>query len=299
VSEAVGHGAALATAALWSASYVLFTIAVRRIGAPALNRIRLAIALAFLLATHLIVYGSIVPLHASVERWLWLGLSGVIGFAMSDALLFRALDRLGAHRTSLVMTAVPVMSALLGWAILGEQLSAVRCGAIAVTLAGIAVVLWEPRTPRADGARPGLLLGVGFALGAAVAQAARYILSKKGMAGAFPVLSTNLLQILCASAAAWGWATLRGQLRSTWRRLAAREAAFPTLAGAVAGPYVGVTLSLVALRAAPVGVASTLMALPPVLLLFVERFVFGTPIRLRAVLGTAIALAGVALIFAT
>lgn len=297
MSPIVGHAAALATTALWSFTYILFTVAVRRIGARALNRLRLVIALLLLVLTHLVRYGTVIPVDATGSRWLWLGLSGVIGFAVSDALLFRSLFHLGAHRTSLLMTAVPVFSALLAWITLGETLSPAQLGAAVLTLTGIVLVLWQRRSAE-EGPHPRTVwIGIAFAVGAAAAQSARYILSKKGMEGGFPVLSTNLLQILCATVAAWGWGVLSGRLRESVTALRQPGSVAPTVAGAALGPFLGVTLSLVALRAAPVGIASTLLALPPVLLLFLERIVWGVPIRARAALGTAIAVAGVAAIF--
>ncbi len=68
------------------------------------------------------------------------------------------------------------------------------------------------------------------------------------------------------------------------------------IGGAVTGPFLGVTLSLVALAKAPVGIASTLMALVPVFLLPVSRFFFKEPVGLRAVAGTLLAVGGVAVL---
>jgi drug/metabolite transporter (DMT)-like permease len=45
-----------------------------------------------------------------------------------------------------------------------------------------------------------------------------------------------------------------------------------------------------------VGVASTLMSLPPVFLLPISHFVFGERIGLRAVAGTLVAIIGVAML---
>ncbi len=69
------------------------------------------------------------------------------------------------------------------------------------------------------------------------------------------------------------------------------------IGGAFSGPFIGVTLSLVALGNAQVGVASTLMSLTPAFLLPFSAIVFKEPIWRRAVYGTVLALAGVALLF--
>jgi drug/metabolite transporter (DMT)-like permease len=56
-------------------------------------------------------------------------------------------------------------------------------------------------------------------------------------------------------------------------------------------------MSLVAADHAPVGVAQTLMALPPVLILPLARVIYTEHISVRAVLGAVVAVGGVALLF--
>jgi drug/metabolite transporter (DMT)-like permease len=69
------------------------------------------------------------------------------------------------------------------------------------------------------------------------------------------------------------------------------------LAGSVVGPFLGIWLSLIAIQQARLGIASTLMALPPVMLIPIEYLVYKRPVSLRATLGTLATFAGVALIF--
>ncbi len=292
----IGEWAALATAALWSGSYLAFTAAVRRIGADRVNRLRLLFALVFLAAAHLACYGVPLPMGAEASRWLWLGLSGVIGFTIADAFLFRALYHLGAHRTSVVTALIPVSSAFLAWITLGETLSWLQGIGVAVTMSAVLLIVTARTHGDADAAR-NPKLGVLFALGTVVAQSLRYLLSLKGMSGGFPVLSTNVLQIFAATIAAWLVALPRGGWRATLDGLSDRKAALATTAGALVGPTMGVTLSLVALANAPVGVASTLMALTPVFLLPLGAALFGERITWRSAVGTACAVGGVAILW--
>jgi drug/metabolite transporter (DMT)-like permease len=293
----LGEWAALATAALWSGSYLAFTAAVRRIGADRVNRLRLLLAVVVLAIAHLALYGVPLPTGAEASRWLWLSLSGVIGFTIADAFLFRALYHLGPHRTSVVMALIPVLSAFMAWATLGEKLSGAQFLGVAVTVSAVALIVSaRPRNEDVVGSR-NPKLGVLFALGTVVAQSARYLLSLKGMSGGFPVLSTNVLQIFAATVAAWILALVRGQGRETFRGLKDRAAAAATAAGAVVGPVLGVTMSLVALSNSSVGVASTLMALTPVFLLPLSALAFRERITWRSAVGTVLAVAGVAILW--
>jgi drug/metabolite transporter (DMT)-like permease len=293
----LGEIAGIGTAVLWAATYILFTIAVRTLGAERLNRWRLLVALGFLLATHAAMFGTPLPVGAAPAHWGWLCVSGVVGFAISDTLLFNALSHLGPHRTSLIMASIPVSSALLAWGFFGEKATAVQALAGLAVVAGIALVISaRPAQMGANGPRS-LSVGVAFALGAAGAQSLRYIFSRQGMQGGFPVLSANVIQILAATVATWAAATVGRRWRGDLAALRRARSGAAMTGGAFTGPFLGVTLSLVALANTSVGVASTLMALPPVLLLPMSRVVFKEQITLRAVIGTGVAVGGVTLLF--
>ena len=66
--------------------------------------------------------------------------------------------------------------------------------------------------------------------------------------------------------------------------------------GALVGPFIGVWLSLIAVQFAKVGIASTLMALTPIFHLPIGKFL-NEKITKQAILGTLIAMIGVAIIF--
>lgn len=94
-----------------------------------------------------------------------------------------------------------------------------------------------------------------------------------------------------------GLALLRGQVRTTLRQWRNRQAFPAMIGGSIAGPFLGIWLSLVAIQLTRLGIASTLMALPPVLLIPVEFVVFKKPVSVRGMVGTAVAFIGVMLLF--
>jgi uncharacterized membrane protein len=292
-----GELAALATACCWTGSYLFFSIAVRLAGPKWLNRWRLTIAVILLLVVHWIVYRTPLPFGADLGRWGWLTLSGVVGFAISDAFLFRALLHLGAHRTSLVTALIPVSSTLLAWGIFGEQLTVIQMLSSGVIVLGIALVIAARPAGEDAATRKQIALGVLFALGTVGTQSMRYILSKQALGGEFPALSANVVQILAATIAVWVAAFVGGRWKRDFDVFRNRKAALTMIGGAIAGPVVGVTLSMVALANAQIGIASTLMALPPVLLLAYSHFVLKEKATPMAIGGTALAVGGVACLF--
>lgn len=63
------------------------------------------------------------------------------------------------------------------------------------------------------------------------------------------------------------------------------------------GPFVGVSLSLMAVEYANAGIASTLMALTPVLIIVPYSLINKQKIKLQEVVGTIVTVIGVAMFF--
>lgn len=293
----MGELSALGAALMWALTSVFFTLAGRKVGSMVVNRGRLIIAALLLSATHLVLLGSPIPLGAGSGRWFWLSLSGVMGLVIGDALLFEAFILVGPRISMLLMAMAPVISTLVAWFALGEHLRLIELLAIALTVVGIAWVVLERGAPAEIRLDRNYLRGLLAGLGGAFGQALGLVTSKQGLMGDFPVLSGVLIRALAAVAVIWFWAALRGQVGDSFRQLGDWGVFRDIFGGSVVGPYVGVWLSLVAVRWAPVGIASALMALAPILLLPMDRWIFRGRVTWRAVLGTAVSMVGVALIF--
>lgn len=68
-------------------------------------------------------------------------------------------------------------------------------------------------------------------------------------------------------------------------------------AATIFGPFIGVSLSLMAVQYAKAGIASTLMALVPVLIIVPYALIHHQKISIKEVFGTLVTMAGVALFF--
>ena len=290
----LGEGAALLTSACWSLNSVCFTLAGRRVGSASVNLVRLLMAWVLLVLLHLGLYGSPFPLQAGGTRLGWLGVSGLIGFALGDAVLFEAFVLIGARLAMLLMTLSPGFSALLAWLFLGQGLSLPKLLAMALTLGGIAWVVWDGGDREAH---PHLWRGVLLGIGGALGQSVGLLFSLKGLAGGFPPISANLIRVSAGLGALLLYFGATGRLRGALGGLRDGRATAAIGLGAVTGPVLGVVLSLVAIARAPMGVAATLMSLSPILLLPVSHFGFREKVGGHAILGTLLALAGAAALF--
>jgi len=296
MNEFFGEIAALATATCWAFTSIFFTIGGLRVGSVIVNRIRLVMALIFLMLTHLILTGQLIPIHAEPSRWFWLGLSGIIGFVIGDAMLFQAFVMIGTRITMLMMALVPVISTILAWLFLGETLAPIEVLGIGVTIGGIAwvVAIRNRNNSLSKDKQPalGLLFGFGGALG----QAVGLLASKKGLWGDFSPLSGNLIRIIIATIVMWILTIAMGKAKITILKLKDFKATRAIIGGAIFGPFVGVWLSLAAIKYARIGIASTLMSLTPILLIPLVYWIFKEKISIQAIFGTLVAIGGVAIL---
>lgn len=295
----LGELAALGTSVCFTATSTFFTLAGRAVSALVVNRTRLILAILFLSLGHLML-GIPLPLQAEPFRFFWLGLSGIIGLALGDAFLFQAFVWIGPRLSMLMMSLAPVLAALMGWTFLGEILSAPQIAGILLTISGIIwVVLDRQGRQYSTAANPQrYFLGLFFGFLAALGQAAGLVTAKFGLIGNFPALSGTLIRMVAAAIVLWLLTILQRQVRSTLQRVRQNRRALGYIAaGAFFGPTVGVTLSLVAVQRIPVGIASTLTSLPPVFLIPVAYFLLGERFGWASVIGTLIAISGVAILF--
>lgn len=308
--DAQGIAAAFGTAFCWSMTALFFSAAARRIGQFHVNQIRLVQA-CVLLAIACLAMGAFS--YAPPMQLLLLAASGLVGLTLGDAALFLCLQILGPRRGSLIMALSPGFAALLMVPLLGETLSWIGVVGMIVTIAGVMWVVLERGQPgEIEGsARWGVFWGVLGALG----QAGGLILSKAGLGMGDPqgLLNTvggitgenvitlsplygTLVRMLAGTVLLIGYCAAAGRLGETWKKLKDRKALGQTSAGAVFGPFIGVTLSLAAVAWTNTAVAATIMAISPVLVIPIVWIVYKQTVSWRAIVGALIAFAGVALL---
>ncbi len=295
----IGEIAALFTSFCWSLSAVGFSLAGRKFSSQVINIVRVTLAFLVLLLINSILYGQPIPFNAGATRWGWLMISGIIGLALGDAFLFRSYQLVGPRIGLLLLSLAPVFGAAIAWLFFGEQLSSLQFVGMIITLAGIGwVVMTRPILNVGDEQIRLSLQGILFGVMAALGQAGGLVLSKQGMSNDFPPFAGTIIRMTAAIIFLWGLAIFQKQIGNTVADVRAHPSALGWAAfGAFFGPVIGVSASLLAIQHAEIGVASTLMALPPVFMLPISYFFFKERFGWQAVAGTLLAMAGVALLF--
>ena len=306
----LGEIISLMVAVFWTVTAIFADKASHRLGSMTTNVIRLSLASVFLAVLLWITLGHPYPVHADGKAWLWLGLSALVGYVFGDWCLFNCYLVIGARFGQLFMTLAPPMAAIAGWAMLGETLTWKSILAMIVTLSGIAISILS----RGEGHKMKLSLplkGVLLGLGAGAGQGVGLVLSKIGMQhyeAAVPVDAPAAMGTMLPFASTMIRALIGGigflclmALQKDLPRLKAAAHDRKGLTYAVIltlfGPVLGVSLSLMAVQYTDAGIASTLMALTPVLIILPYALMYKQRVKLKEIVGVVVSMTGVAMFF--
>lgn len=323
-----GELIAIAVAVSWTFTALFFEFAGNRVGSLVVNLLRLFFAFFLLGALLYFTTGSFLPASADGKTWLWMSFSGLVGFVFGDLCLFYSYILITARFSQLLMTLAPPFAALFGWMMLGEKLSPMGFLGMAVTLTGIAISILKKggKTQPGDNGQikddtliagvsnmrgihlhlplKGVLLGLGGALG----QGLGIVLSKIGMnhyadaaqgtevASYIPFAATQMRIITgVIGFALIIFMTGRRALLTTG--IKDRKAVAAIFMGAIFGPFVGVSLSLMAVQHTNTAIASTIMATTPIIILIPYVLLYKKRISPIEILGAILSVAGVSLFF--
>jgi drug/metabolite transporter (DMT)-like permease len=306
--ERIGELAAFGTALCWTASALFFERASKRLGALAVNFYKVCAAFLLLALAGWAFRGMPLPLDAPPRAWLYLPISGIVGFIIADYFLFNAYILVGSRLTVLFQPLTPLFAALLGFLVLGERMKPAGLAGMGLVVAGILVVVLSrnagskaadvPASAEGKAARDAKRAkGLAFALASAFFQAGGLVFSKLGLGG-YDAIAGTQIRVGTAILGFGLQALVFGHARELFVEAPRdRDAMKATGIGAIFGPFVGVTLSLVALQSTSAGAASTLMGLTPVLIIPPSILFLKQKVKALEVLGACIAVAGAALFF--
>ena len=303
----LGELISIGVAFSWTATALLSEFGSKRLGNLTLNVLRMALALLFSMAMFWVVTGVPLPSGGTMEAYGWLLLSGLVGYVIGDFCLFQCYIIIGSRYGQLFMTLAPLAAAFMAWMTLGQEMTMMSIVAMVVTLFGIGISVLG-RGERHKVALKLPLNGVLFAIGAALCQGIGLVLSKIGMdhyetstvantpSWMIP-FSANFFRCIAGIVGFTlllyfreGFSPLRDALHD-------RKGLSVATATTIFGPFVGVAFSLMALQYTAAGIASTLMAMTPIIILLPSYWLFHTKITWRAVLGAVISVIGVSLFF--
>lgn len=301
-----GELIAILTTLCWSLGIFPFTEAAKRIGSAPLNQYRLL--LAWIIISIILFFwndSNIIDLFTKPQpyHYVFLGLSGIIGFSIGDYCSFTSFKLLGPKLGSLYTTFAPGAALVIGYIALNESINWIGIIGIFVTIAG---VIWLTLSKKDSAAASKIgytrdKKGIAFGIIGALCQGTGLVLSKYGMdyyAEKLPTMHAVWIRLLFAFSAAFIVSLLAGKLKSNSKPIFTNEKnnlPFMFL-GTLLGPVMGVTLSLFAIQKLEVAVAQTIFALLPLFVLPISLIVYKEKITIQSIFACFIAFSGVLLL---
>ena len=330
-----GELISICVALSWTVTALFAEVASKRIGSLPLNVCRMAMSLVALALTLGLTLGVPYPRYADGATWLWLLLSGVVGYVLGDYCLFKGYILIGSRFGQLFMTLSAPTAAITGFLLLGERMGPLALLGMVVTLVGIGMSVLSKGTPPPDSAAKDReaatwrlklpIKGVLYGCGAGMGQGIGLVLSKIGLEHysasivshglaldsvpaeavlnvplslSMPFAATMIRAIM--GIIGFSVAILlftkdgRQQLSHAVHDRKSMLCAFCSM---LFGPFVGVSMSLLATMYTNTGIAQTLMALTPVFIIAPAAWLFHQRVSPREVLGAIVSVAGVSLFF--
>ncbi|MEZ5978404.1 MAG: EamA family transporter [Planctomycetota bacterium] len=303
-SYALGVAAGLFSAATWALGSHQFARLLHRnreVGAPAANLFKNGLAL--------IVFAVLAaalswPLPTTSDAG-WLLLSGLLGFAVGDALYFAAFHLCGVQLAALSGNLIPPIAAVLAWQWYGETLTPRAILAMAVVLVGIVVVLLDSTSTQGGERPPRPKLGFLLAAAAAASQALAVTCGRRVMADAGSEFGVYMVANVARLVGGVGGALVIGaalQLARPRSRAFVRlsepwkpRLVVPFAGAALVAAVVNLPAFTFALGSLPAGVSSVLFGTTPLWTLPIG-LALGHRFGWKAWAGSAIAFGGLALL---
>ena len=259
----------LVAAALWALAVSIFKGSIQRMGPGVVNLGKCSLAaMAFWIWAAFLEWS---PEAGTPWQWGAIALSGVIGMAVGDLLLFVAVREGGVQRALVIFNTSPILAALAAMPIYDEHPTLPGWSGIGLILVGVSLVETDPRRRGAaqgiEGGRPLIALLAG--LGAAGGQAAGIVMTR-GPLQEIPLVPASALRLSAAALALVviflltrkGRAALASPSWRDWRGLV-----LPTTIGTIVAVY----FMMRGIREVPAGVSAALLATSPIFALPISR----------------------------
>jgi drug/metabolite transporter (DMT)-like permease len=291
----IGEISALATAFCWSITSYAFTNVSRRVGAIQVNIDRMAFA-SIILFLIISVFG--ISLTLSFNQISNLVVSGILGLVLGDSFLFKSFQMIGARLGIIMMASVPVLSTILAFFFLNEIISYLGMFGMLLTITGILIVVLEKKSEEQNHSAFNKL-GIFYGFLGALGQACGLIFAKFAFQGGeLNGFAASFIRLFSASLIILPLASIFRRYKNPFGIYSKDSySAKVILIGTIFGPVLGITGSLIAIEYAKVGIASTLMATMPIIMLPISRFYFKEKLDWKAIIGAFVAVIGAAIIF--
>lgn len=294
----IGQLLGLLTAVCWAQNSLVYRFLGTKVGSDAVAHVRMWIALPAIILLAYFIEGSFFPTSLSVQTYLVLFASGVIGYFITDLMLFQAYVWLGARESMVIMTLSPVATAIFSYFLFAERLKPMQMLGILLTILGvITMVVGGKKIKGGENEERQKTKGMTFAILASIMQSVSFLLAKFALESTGPV-STNLLRNVGGLMAFILYSfVIKRNAKAHFKAFKNPKWLALLFLAAMLGPVIGMSSQMKAFTLAPVGIVTTITQTTPILLLPVDKFILKKKITASSLLGTFVSIIGVGILF--
>ncbi|HKM06269.1 MAG TPA: DMT family transporter [Sphaerochaeta sp.] len=294
----IGQLLGLLTAVCWAQNSLVYRFLGTKVGSDAVAHVRMWIALPAIILLAYFIEGSFFPTSLSVQTYLVLFTSGVIGYFITDLMLFQAYVWLGARESMVIMTLSPVATAIFSYFLFAERLKPMQMLGILLTILGvITMVVGGKKIKGGENEERQKTKGMTFAILASIMQSVSFLLAKFALESSGPV-STNLLRNVGGLMAFILYSfVIKRNAKAHFKAFKNPKWLGLLFLAAMLGPVIGMSSQMKAFTLAPVGIVTTITQTTPILLLPVDKFILKKKITASSLLGTFVSIIGVGILF--
>jgi DME family drug/metabolite transporter len=291
----IGETYAVLSAICWAVATVLFTKPSRQLRPEAINLFKTTLAAALLVITLIPLRGQEAFRVTSQTEALYLAAGGFLGISISDTLFFWCLREIGAWRTLVLGCLAPLMTVAFSAVVLRDPMGGADVLGMVVALAGVILAIVGGRARGEDGrsfTRMGIVVGACMSISLSLG----IIFTKIGTVETV-AFEASVIRIVVAVPGILLIEAVRQTLGITLRS-ALRPSGLPNLiAGSVTGTCIAYLLFIAGIKYAHPGVANALASTAPAFVIPLSAVFLKERVSLLAIIGTGVALIGIAILF--
>ena len=291
--EVCALGAALSNAI----ACTCFNKAEEKISAFTVNLLKTIVALVSIILLRVMLYGTFDLKGIGLEGWIYLGLSGLIGFVFGDFFYFASFLYLPYRISMLIFNCNVIVTALAAWVLYDQKLQLLGWVGIILVFIGLGVILFKNNYENAEKHKDKMLAkGICYAVLGMLGQAGGVLLSEKGLSFvdvAGSTMAASQIRIIVGVIGLF-FITFIGKNTKTVRRdLKLKKPVLFVAIGGICGCAIGTTLTLQSLEYIQAGVSAAITSISPILILPVTVLIQKEKIHITEIIGTITCIAGV------
>jgi drug/metabolite transporter (DMT)-like permease len=284
----LGEGLSLLSAVLWALAIVFFRKSGRRVHPLSLNMFKNLLAFTLFIPT-VYLFGETLLRPAPVQVYLLLVLSGIIGIAIGDTLLFGSLNNLGASLSAIVICLYSPFIIALSLIFLQESLTMLQVLGAAMIICAVLIATMQKEKQTEDSKKRvvGIVLGV-----LASASMAVGVIIMKPILETSPLVWTTLVR-LCGGIIGLAVVFLiYPRRRALIDSLITTRSWTYTITGSLIGAYAAMLIWLGGMKYTQASVASALNQTSTIFIFVFAALLLKERMNLRKTIGVVLAFAG-------